>query len=125
MRETPHPVMFISLLQRGSMVIDVSGNRMDVKFLRETGAIDDHFTIIKGEPAEPLRIATVRLRNGEVRVAWKSKAGERYQIEQADEVQDGVWEAASPEITATGATSFWSGTAEPDGRVFYRVVNIQ
>jgi acid phosphatase type 7 len=43
-----HPAMFISLDQLGSMVLDISGNRLDAKFLRETGVVQDHFTIIKG-----------------------------------------------------------------------------
>ena len=43
----PHPAMFASLRELGSMVIDVNGPRMDVKFLRETGVIDDQFTIVK------------------------------------------------------------------------------
>lgn len=125
MRAIPHPVMFISLLRMGSMVIDISGNRMDARFLRETGAIDDHFTIIKGEAAEPLRIARARVQNGQVTVAWKSRAGERYKIEHAPDLQNGPWEVVSPEILATGATTFWSGIAEPDGRVFYRVRKLE
>ncbi|MDQ5858239.1 MAG: metallophosphoesterase [Acidobacteriota bacterium] len=48
-----HPAMFISLNQLGSMVLDVDGNRLDAKFLRETGAIDDSFTIVKGTAATP------------------------------------------------------------------------
>ncbi|HMJ88290.1 MAG TPA: Ig-like domain-containing protein, partial [Candidatus Acidoferrum sp.] len=43
-----HPVMFTSFARLGSLVIDVNGNRMDVRFLRETGGIDDYFTIVKG-----------------------------------------------------------------------------
>lgn len=42
-----HPAMFISLNRLGSMILDVSGNRLDARFLRETGAIDDSFSIIK------------------------------------------------------------------------------
>lgn len=42
-----HPAMFISMAALGSMVLDVEGNRLDAKFLRENGAIDDSFTIIK------------------------------------------------------------------------------
>jgi hypothetical protein len=45
-----HPAMFISINQLGSMVLDVDGNRLDAKFLRETGAIADSFTIVKGGP---------------------------------------------------------------------------
>jgi hypothetical protein len=43
-----HPTMFISLNQLGSVVLDISGDRLDAKFLRETGLVQDHFTIIKG-----------------------------------------------------------------------------
>jgi hypothetical protein len=41
-----HPVMYISLQNLGSMILDINGKRMDVKFLRETGSIGDYFTII-------------------------------------------------------------------------------
>jgi hypothetical protein len=42
-----HPAMFISLNQLGSMVLDVDGNTLHAKFLRETGVIDDYFTMQK------------------------------------------------------------------------------
>ena len=48
-----HPAMFISLNQLGSMVLDVDGNRLDARFLRETGAIDDSFTVVKGAAPTP------------------------------------------------------------------------
>jgi len=48
-----HPAMFISLNQLGSMVLDIDGTRLDARFLRETGAIDDSFTIIKASNAAP------------------------------------------------------------------------
>ena len=44
-----HPANYTGLLKLGSLVIDVDGHRMDVKFLRETGEVDDYFTILKGE----------------------------------------------------------------------------
>lgn len=43
-----HPAMFISLNQLGSLVLDVTANKLDVKFLRETGAVTDYFSIVKG-----------------------------------------------------------------------------
>jgi hypothetical protein len=47
-----HPAMFVSFNELGSIVIDVETNRMEVKFLRETGVVEDRFTIIKA-PAAP------------------------------------------------------------------------
>ena len=44
-----HPAMFMSRNSLGSLVLDVTGNRLDAKFLRETGAMDDYFTIVKGQ----------------------------------------------------------------------------
>ncbi|MBI3414640.1 MAG: metallophosphoesterase family protein [Verrucomicrobia bacterium] len=42
-----HPVMFISLQVLGSMVVDVTGNRLDALFLDDRGTQRDHFTILK------------------------------------------------------------------------------
>lgn len=44
-----HPAMVVSLNKLGSMVLDVNGPRLDAKFLRENGKIDDAFTILKGD----------------------------------------------------------------------------
>ena len=117
-----HPAMFIKLKELGSMVIDVNGSRLDAKFLRETGAIDDHFTILKGGPAEPVRIATVRHHEGNVTAHWKSKAGKTYQLEHATSLENSQWIALGEEITATGATSSWTGPADlPADKSFFRV----
>ncbi len=42
-----HEAMYYSVSQLGSCVIEVDEGRLDVKFIRETGAIDDYFTIEK------------------------------------------------------------------------------
>jgi len=42
-----HPVMYASLMQLGSMVLEINGDRLDAKFLRENGTVDDSFTIQK------------------------------------------------------------------------------
>lgn len=50
-----HPVMFTSLNELGSMVIDITGNRMDAKFINSAGIVRDTFSIEKG----PLVTVTV------------------------------------------------------------------
>ena len=42
-----HPVMFLSLLELGSLVIDIESKQMDVTFLNEKGESKDHFSIVK------------------------------------------------------------------------------
>jgi len=45
-----HPAMFISLLEYGSVVIDVNANRLDALELRNDAIIRDYFTIVKEVP---------------------------------------------------------------------------
>jgi hypothetical protein len=54
-----HPAMFISLNNLGSMVIDVDGNRLDAKFIRENGSTADSFSIVKGGGTPALPAVTV------------------------------------------------------------------
>ena len=42
-----HPAMYIAHNRVGSVVIDIDGDRLDLKFLNEAGDIDDTFTILK------------------------------------------------------------------------------
>lgn len=48
-----HPAMVYSASVAGSMVLDVNGNRLDAKFLSQTGTVLDYFTIQKGAIAPP------------------------------------------------------------------------
>lgn len=53
----PHPAMYYSALHVGSLVLDVDGQRMDVKLIRETGAVDDFFSIAKNVANTPPTVA--------------------------------------------------------------------
>jgi hypothetical protein len=46
-----HPIMVTSLLELGSVIIEIDGAEMDVRFLNDTGATLDHFAISKTGPA--------------------------------------------------------------------------
>ena len=66
-----HPAMYYSTLAYGSLVIDVSSNRLDAKFLRDTGAVDDYFTIIKGDhPAAPRPALQIARSGGGAVLRW-------------------------------------------------------
>jgi hypothetical protein len=45
-----HPVMTVAFESLGSVVLDVVGRQLDGVFVDETGAIRDHFRIVKGPP---------------------------------------------------------------------------
>jgi hypothetical protein len=46
--------MYLSLLELGSLVLDVDGNRLDATFIDDTGAIRDTFTIEKNPDNCPM-----------------------------------------------------------------------
>ena len=121
-----HPAMFIGMSKLGSMIIDVNGQRLDAKFIRETGEIDDYFTIIKGAAPEPVRFATFTIEAETLRASWKSAAGKRYRIERKNALDNTEWISISDMITASGATSRWSGSATPGvDQSFYRVAQLE
>lgn len=120
-----HPIMYTALLRMGSLVLDIDGQRLDAKFLRETGAIDDHFTIIKGAPPEPLGIIAIRFEEGVVTIRWKSQTGHTYRVEKTDNLESPDWQPASEEVIATGASTSWTGAvATATGRCFFRVTEV-
>lgn len=75
-----HPAHFVSLNQLGSVIVDVSNNRMDVKFLRQEGAsvtYGDYFTIMKGvpiAPAAPSDLAVLPLDASHALIHWEDNS---------------------------------------------------
>ena len=121
-----HPAMFTDALVLGSMVLNIDGNRLEAKFLRETGAIHDAFTMLKNVGPEALRICTFTRSGDEVTVRWKSIAGRRYRVEETIDLVAVPWSPASDTLTASGATSTWRGTTPVDDpKRFYRVVELK
>ena len=54
-----HPAMFRSLNQLGSLVVDVSGRRLDARFLNGSGQVGDSFTLFKGPPPSAAFLASL------------------------------------------------------------------
>jgi hypothetical protein len=114
-----HAAMHIQLIQLGSLVLDVDGNRLDARFVRETGAIDDAFTIVKGG----LLIERVQIANGQATVAFKTLDGRTYRVECAPGFAPQVWNDVSGPIPGTGGVVQWTGPVPPGAaRHFFRAV---
>jgi hypothetical protein len=120
-----HPAMHTTHLRMGSLVLDVNGKRLDAKFLRETGAIDDHFTIIKDAPSAEFRIVKFWSNDLEAVVRWKSVAGRSYLVEQSSALDPTGWSVVSEAIIAAGPTTSWTNwfPAVTENK-FYRVVQL-
>ncbi|HEU4836449.1 MAG TPA: metallophosphoesterase [Pyrinomonadaceae bacterium] len=71
-----HPAMFISLNNLGSMVLDVNGDTLDAKFLRENAEVWDYFRIVKGgvvlpaPPAAPTSLTATAVSNSRINLSW-------------------------------------------------------
>ncbi|HXJ56072.1 MAG TPA: metallophosphoesterase family protein [Verrucomicrobiae bacterium] len=116
-----HPAMFVSMNANGSLVVDVDGPRLDAWFVSQTGAINDHFTILKSPPPEP-RLTSVTIREGLLSLDWTSVPGEFYVVQRSSDIASAAWALASQPLRATATTSRWS---EPwqhvPGFAFYRI----
>jgi photosystem II stability/assembly factor-like uncharacterized protein len=55
--EPNHPAMVVTMLELGSVVLDVDGNRLDLTLLSDTGDFLDRFTIFKGAETLPPQAA--------------------------------------------------------------------
>ena len=55
-----HPAMYSSLNQVGSVVLDITNDRIDAKYLRSNGSVTDYYSVIKGgqSVSTPISIST-------------------------------------------------------------------
>jgi hypothetical protein len=117
----PHPAMYTTLLQLGSMVVDVDGSRMDAKFLRETGAVDDWFTILKSHEPGPFVVSKFRIIGGRVFARLGTTVGKTYRVLRTPGLESPSWTPVSGDIKATGQITSWSGPVEAGAeKAFYR-----
>jgi hypothetical protein len=115
-----HPAMYRSLNQLGSMVLDIHANRLEAKFVRETGVIDDYFTLIKG--AGVFRITTVSVSSNQVSIAWNAVADRTYRVEFSPMLPAAQWTDASGDIKADDVNAHWTGAVNGGATGgFYRV----
>jgi 3',5'-cyclic AMP phosphodiesterase CpdA len=87
-----HPAMNVSLNELGSLVLDINSNRLDATFLRETGATNDTFTIVKVNSTTALHILSATLNaGGYCTINWAAVGGLRYRVSYRDGDPSGVF----------------------------------
>jgi hypothetical protein len=115
-----HPAMFISLNNLGSLVMDFSDNRVDVKFLRETGATGDYFTLIKGggatPPATPTGLTAIA-GNVQVSLTWNASSGATSYLVKRATTSGGPYTTI-----ATNSSASFLDTGLANGTTYYYVV---
>jgi calcineurin-like phosphoesterase family protein/purple acid phosphatase-like protein len=114
-----HPAMYVSYLSLGSLVLDIDGNTLHARFLRENGQIDDYFSLMKN-PSSEIRLTGYQFQDGTMLLRWQTIPGRRYQVEFAPELDPAGWAPVSTELTATSVTITWDHTPQST-KGFYRI----
>ncbi len=115
-----HPAMFYSALALGSMVLDFTSNRLDAIFLRENGAINDSFTIIKDGTYPPLLADVVALPGDALQFTVLSRAY-RTNVVEATTNLAASWTPVLTNMTTNVSFTFTQTNASGDPLRFYRV----
>jgi phosphodiesterase/alkaline phosphatase D-like protein len=119
-----HPAMFLSLNELGSMVIDVSGSTMDIKYLNNNGTVRDYFTISKGTtpptvPAAPGSLTATAASSSAINLAWSDNSNNEtgFDIERStDNVNWAALASVGSNIQSYGDTGLAASTS-----YYYRV----
>jgi acid phosphatase type 7 len=121
-----HPAMFISLNNLGSMVLDVNGDTLDAKFLRENGVISDYFRIVKGGvvpvlPAAPTNLVATAVSNSRINLSWTDNSGDEtgFRIERCK--NPNCTNFAQIAQVGAGVTTFADTTVSKNTAYSYRV----
>ena len=115
-----HPAMFYSALSLGSVVLDFTSNRLDAIFLRDTGATNDSFTIIKDGTYPPLLTNAVSLPNGDYQFTVLTRAYRTNVIEATTTVPVS-WNAVATNYSTNATFTFTRTNAVADELRLYRV----
>jgi len=116
-----HPAMYISLNSLGSMILDVNGSRLDAKFIDQTGATQDYFTLIKGGliPAAPSGLSATAVSTGQINLNWTDNSSNEtgFKIERST---DNV-NFAQITTVGSGVTSYSNTGLNVSTTYYYRV----
>ena len=116
-----HPIMYYNALRLGSVVIDVDNEALRAYFLRESGLVEDYFSIYKGSAPPRFERVTASLEaNGMMTLYWYSQGDRYYQVERKTDLDSGVWTAVATSLEGTGGIMTWS-TPVNEAQAFYRV----
>jgi hypothetical protein len=123
-----HPAMYSSILQLGSVILDIDGNRLVSRFVRETGEIQDTFTMVKETPddsGQVPRITDTKAVAGWITLTWNSQPGVCYVVQRAASLTS-QWEDVSEVLSAQGSVQSWKVQCETGVPArFYRIAIVR
>jgi hypothetical protein len=115
-----HPAMFFSTNVLGSMVLDFNSNRLDAIFLRESGAKEDWFTIVKDGVHPPLLTNAVARGGSEFGFTVLCRAYRTNVIEETTNLKSS-WTPVFTNIATNVSFTFTKTNSPGDPLRLYRV----
>jgi hypothetical protein len=116
-----HPAHFISINELGTVVVDVTGNRLEAKFLNSDAVVRDTYTLIKPQPfpAAPHNLVALPTGASEISLSWTDVADNEmgYSVERST---DGI-NFAEIATVAAGTTAATDTGLSANTTYFYRV----
>jgi len=117
-----HPAMFISLNQLGSLVLDIDGDRLAAKFLRETGAVPaiaDQFTIVKRD----VEFTSIQSGTNGAQLSVTNVAASKTNIFQASSTLSN-WISISTNVSSSNRFQFIDTQTTNSDLKFYRILRL-
>ena len=111
-----HPAMFMSTNVLGSMVLDVDGNTLNAKFVRENGTVVDYFTIEKKD----IELSVSSMGGANIQLVATNVAASKTNIVQTS-TNLATWNSVSTNSVSSNSFRFTDGRTG-DGGKFYRVL---
>ena len=108
-----HPAKFYSTLTYGSLILDVTGRRLDATFLSSTGTADDTFTIIKEAPP----VVKIARAGTNAVLSWPASLL-NYQVETKPAVSAPTWQPAGGTVSNFPGGKFVSLPATNSQKIF-------
>lgn len=119
-----HPAMYISLNELGSMVIDLNGQTMDVKYLNNNGTVRDYFTITKDTtpptpPAAPSNLNAAAASSSAINLSWTDNASNESGFDIERSLNGSTWSALAS--VGSNVISYANSGLSANSTYFYRV----
>lgn len=119
-----HPAMYISLNELGSMVIDVNGQTMDLKYLSSNGTVRDYFTITKDTtpptvPVAPSGLSATAISSTSINLGWIDNSTDETGFDIERSVDSSNWTLIA--TTGSNTVAYTSSGLTASTTYYYRV----
>jgi hypothetical protein len=118
-----HPAMAKSLSGFGSLLLRVDNLRLDLQFLRPSGAVDDYFTIDKSQPTSVIPPLAIAHGAGGAKISWPTSLP-AYSLMATPAVVGAPWLPVSNSVQRVGRRNVVSASFET-GNQFFRLRSSQ